>query len=91
MAGKYTHAGAARKATGALIGMDGRDSHLITRSQQFTCLHLWQLGGGECVSRVEIIFLHVSLRAFIVSMYAPIESHFFFISVVLRVQSPLLN
>lgn len=47
MAGKYTHAGAAREETGALIGMDGRDSHLITRSQQFTCSHLWQLGGVD--------------------------------------------
>lgn len=91
MAGKYTHAGAAREETGALIGMDGSDSHLITISQQFTCLHLWQLGGGECVSRVEIICLHVSLRAFIVSMYSPISSQFFFISVVLGVWSPLLN
>lgn len=51
MAGKCGHARAAKGETGALIGMDGRDSHLITISQQFTCLHLWQLGGGE---RVEI-------------------------------------
>lgn len=57
MAGKRGHAGAAGGETGALIGTDGRDSHLVTISQQFTCLHLWQLGGGGCVNRLEIICL----------------------------------
>lgn len=50
--------------TGAVIGADGRDSHLITISQLFTCLHLWQHREVECVSGLEIICLNRSLRAF---------------------------
>lgn len=42
MGGKCGHAGAAGGETRALIGPDGKDSHLITISQLFTCLHLGQ-------------------------------------------------
>lgn len=51
MAGKRIRVGAAAEETGALIGTDGGDSRFITISQQFTCLHLWQLRGGEDVFR----------------------------------------
>lgn len=42
MAGKCERAGAAAGETGALIGADGRNSHLITIPQLFTCLYLLQ-------------------------------------------------
>lgn len=61
MAGKCGCVGAAGEETGALIGAEGRDSRLITISQQFTCLHFCQLRGGYYV-RVEMICLHLSLR-----------------------------
>ncbi len=47
MAGKCSHVGVAGGEAGALIGADGRDSHLITISQLFTCSYLWQLKKAE--------------------------------------------
>lgn len=49
MAGKCCHAGAAAGATETLIGADRINSPLITISQLFTWLHLWQLRKVECV------------------------------------------
>lgn len=74
MAGKCGHAGVAGGETGALIGADGRDSHIITISQLFTCLHLWQHRGLDGVTREEIIFpcefaceLHICICLFLQS------------------------
>lgn len=71
MVGKCSHVGAAGGETGALIGADGRDSRLITISQQFTCLHLWQLREVEnvlvgwrlyvCMSVLERLYVLVCL------------------------------
>lgn len=59
MAGKCGHAGAAGGETGALIGADGRDSHLITISQLFTCLRLWQAREVENVLEGRTLYVCV--------------------------------
>ncbi len=51
MAGERSRVELAGGKTGALIGADGRDSHLITISQLFTCLQLWQ--GGVTLKEAE--------------------------------------
>ncbi len=51
MAGERSHVELAGGKTGALIEADGRDSHLITISQLFTCLQLWQ--GGVTLKEAE--------------------------------------
>lgn len=63
MAGKCSHVGAAGGETGALIGVDGRDSHIITISQLFTCLHLWQLRDLESVLLGRRSFLPCEFRS----------------------------
>lgn len=68
LAGKCSDVGVAAENTGALIGADGKDSHLITISQLFTFLHLWQVGKLEnviCAAEDEKICFHVSSRAFL--------------------------